>query len=85
MSSKYYSESSIIEWFCHVPNPSTDEEDATMALTIRATSPMNMGIHKNVETECIEVEHTHMQLFIIHNGIKHSIKQEFIKHVHHNH
>ena len=27
---------------CHVPNPPTGEEDATMVLTIRATSPMNM-------------------------------------------
>ena len=31
---------------CHVPNPPTGEEDVTMALTIQAKSPMNMGIHK---------------------------------------
>ena len=37
---------------CHVPIPPTGEEDATMALTIWATSPMNMWIHKNAEIEC---------------------------------
>ena len=34
---------------CNVPDPPTSEEDATMALTIRATSPMNMWIQKIVE------------------------------------
>ena len=53
---------------CNVPNPSNGGEDATMALTIWATSPMNMWIHKNAKTECIEVEHTQMQLSIIHSG-----------------
>ena len=32
--------------FCNVPNPPTDEEDATKPSNIRATSPMNMNIHK---------------------------------------
>ena len=32
---------------CNVPDPPTGEEDSTMELTIRATSPMNMYIHKN--------------------------------------
>ena len=34
---------------CNVPDPLIGEEDATMALTIRAESSMNMYIHKNVE------------------------------------
>ena len=34
---------------CDVPDPPSSEEDATMALTIRATSPINMLIHKNAE------------------------------------
>ena len=38
---------------CNVPNPPIGEEDATMALTIRAKSPMNMCIHKIAETECL--------------------------------
>ena len=37
---------------CHVPNPPTGEEDATMALTIWAKSPMNMWNHKLTKTEC---------------------------------
>ena len=48
-----------------------------MALTIWVTSPMNMWIHKNAETECIEVEHTQMKLFIIHSGSKHMFLQAF--------
>ena len=48
-----------------------------MALTIRATSPMNMWIHKNAETKCIEVEHTQMQLFIMHSRSKHTFLQAF--------
>ena len=32
---------------CNVPDPPTGEEDATKPLTIWATSPMNMYIHKN--------------------------------------
>ena len=32
---------------CNIPNPPTGEEDATIPLTIRATSAMNMYIHKN--------------------------------------
>ena len=43
---------------CNIPDPPTSEEDATMALTIRDGSPMNMWIHKNAKIECIEVEHT---------------------------
>ena len=36
---------------CHVPYPPTGEEEmTTMALTIRAKSPMNMCIHKIAET-----------------------------------
>ena len=35
--------------YCNVPDLSTDEEDATMVLTIRDKSPMNMYTHKNVE------------------------------------
>ena len=34
------------EGYCNVPDPPTNEEDATMASTIRATSPMNMCIDK---------------------------------------
>ena len=61
----------------------------TMTLTIRAKSPMNMGIHKmlkqNVEIKCIEVEHAHMniyraqmQIFIIRSGNNtHSYKHSF--------
>ena len=69
---------------CNVPNPPTDEEDTTMALTIWATIPMNMWIHKitkcwnqMLKTRCTEVEHTQMQLFIIHNGSKHMFLQAF--------
>ena len=32
--------------------PPTDKEDATMALTIRATNPMNIYMYKIAETEC---------------------------------
>ena len=35
--------------FFHVLDPPTGKEDATMALTIRATSPMNTCIHKIAE------------------------------------
>ena len=35
-----------LEGRCNVPDPLTDEEDATMELTIRAKGPMNMYIHK---------------------------------------
>ena len=38
---------------CHVPMPPTDVEDAiTMALTMRAKSPMNIYMHKIAKTEC---------------------------------
>ena len=68
----------IIMTLCNVPDPSTSEEDATMALTIQAGGPMNMWIHKNAETECIEVQHTHMQLSIIHSRSNiHSCKHSF--------
>ena len=33
---------------CNVPDPLTSEEDATMALTIQAKSPMNMYIHNKM-------------------------------------
>ena len=33
--------------YCNIPDPPTGEEDATMSLTIWATRPMNMYIHKN--------------------------------------
>ena len=48
---------------CNVPGPLTGEEDATMALTIRAKSPMNMYIHENDETKCFELEHAYMNIF----------------------
>ena len=31
---------------CNVPDPPTDEEDATKPSNIWETSPMNMNIHK---------------------------------------
>ena len=58
---------------CNVIDPQTGEEDTTMALTIRETSPMNMWFHKNcwntgikcsnnmLITRCVEVEHTQLQ------------------------
>ena len=41
-------------WNCHVPEPSTGEEDATMALTIQETSPMNMCIHKMLKQNALK-------------------------------
>ena len=32
---------------CNVPDPPTDEQDATITLNIWAKSPMNMNIPKN--------------------------------------
>ena len=49
--------------YCHVPDPPTDEEDATMVLTIRAKSPMNMCIHKIAEIKCFELEHAYMIIY----------------------
>ena len=48
---------------CNIPDPLTDEEDATMALTIQDKSPMNMYIHKNVESKCFELEHAYMNIY----------------------
>ena len=73
--------------YCNVPDPPTDEEDATMALTIRATSPMNMCIHKNIEmlkTKFFELEHAYVIIYHTQRK-KHTFIQAFIQHVHHNH
>ena len=32
-------------FYCNIPNPSTNEEDATICQIIRASSPMNMNMH----------------------------------------
>ena len=48
-----------------------------MALTIRATIPMSMWIHKNAETKCIEVEHTYMIIYHTAEANIHSCKHSF--------
>ena len=72
---------------CNVPDSPTSEEDATMALTIRATSPMNMWNHKM--QKCWKKMHwsiTYTDAIIYHTQQKqHTFIQAFIQHVHHNH
>ena len=38
---------------CNVTDPPTGEEDATMALTIRANRPMNMDIRKMLKENAL--------------------------------
>ena len=78
---------------CNIPDPLTGEEDASMAITIWATSPMNMCIHKMLKTKCIEVEHAQIHNYLpyidtinYHTQRKqHTFIQALIQHVHHNH
>ena len=44
----------LYDYTCNVPNPSTGEEDATMALTIWAIGPMNMCIHKILKQNALK-------------------------------
>ena len=39
---------------CNIPDPPTGEEDATMALTIWETSPVNMCIHKMMKQNALK-------------------------------
>ena len=46
--------------YCNVPNPPTNEEDATIPLSIRATIPMNIHIKTKMlwSKTCIHCYHT---------------------------
>ena len=70
---------------CYVPDPPTGEEDATLALTIQETSPMNMCIHKMemLKTKCFELEHAYM--IVYHTQLKKTYVHTSIQHVHHIH
>ena len=68
----------ILNIGCNVPNPPTGEADATMALTIWATSPMNMWIHKNAENR-MHWSRTYTDAIVYHTQRKqHSFIQALI-------
>ena len=39
--------------YCNIPNPMTDDEDATMALTIWANRPMNIDVHEMLKENAL--------------------------------
>ena len=63
-------------WSCNVPDPPTSDEDATMELTIRATSPMNMCIHKTLKQNALKYNMHRYNIIHIGSNI-HSCKHSF--------
>ena len=72
----------IEKFSCNVPDPPTGEEDATVPLTIRATSPMNMYIHINWRRMLGSKKNAEMHNYLTYSGRK--TIHPSIQHVHHN-